>query len=232
MIVVSLGELDGNCKKEGLRSQLILTNVTFVYDPSIDRPKKTVADAKQKHYFQILTDYGGIWTIFAHQPFSLLRQTMRQCYYQYGTLNCSIFDPTNQYDQLYSNKICQTEYVSACDDGPLTLDHFKPGLPPDHKITASNVPLTFIGVLQNAVVHEEGDVYHQSLHIHSQRCTRWTIFQPGKDRIFEEVFTITQFWSYGFNISPWKTCPVWLHMLTFSPTTQKSVYMCLKRTHL
>ena len=99
---------------------------------------------------------------------------------------------------------------------PFHDNAFKIGMPGNFTVQQYGyVSLTYIHVIQNAIVNEKGDVFVGNLKIVPQRCRQNlnpTIHEKIDMAVDEEVFTISQLWGNGFfhaiaedlpRLSPW-----------------------------
>ncbi len=154
-----------------------------------------IADAEKQNYFQVLDNYGGVKTIFLKQPLSVLKRKMRRSYH-HGSTGCNMFDLSADHAIHHSKNTCQRWFEGVSDSVPITLDHFKHGLPSNYPNIEDNVTLTFTSIIQDAVVYPAGDVFHNGLHIHPRSCKAYKITEVSITKTFEEVFVVSQAWGY------------------------------------
>ncbi len=163
---------------------------------------RDTANALKKDYFHVLSKYKDIKTLFLRHPFSVIKSTMRQHYYQYGGSNCSLVDNPQRYGPEFSlavfNKTCQKDLKKLINPEPMPITQFKSGLPEGFEYNETSVPLTFISVFPGAVVQPNGDVHYRSLHVIPHRCKQHTSIQTINGECYKEVFTVAQYWGGGF----------------------------------
>ena len=96
------------------------------------------------------------------------------------------------------NKSCKTDVESLITPEEMTITQFRSGLPAKFEYSEKSVTLTFISVFPHAVVQPNGDIRYHSLHVIPQRCQMDKSHENTFGKIYEEVFTVAQFWGVGF----------------------------------
>ena len=106
------------------------------------------------------------------------------------------------------------------------------GMPIDYQHPKDNVTLTYIHVLSNATVNMEGDVIVDDLIIIGYRCQRQSANFPrhskqAKTIIYDEVFTMSQFWGTGyfhFLVETLPRLPPFIQFLRDNPTIKVHIF--------
>ena len=151
--------------------------------------------------------------VYFQTPIPDLVPLMHTTVYNWSAVNC---------DMLKSNSISRSQfwdrtYGQHCFDniadtwqgGRLRPDDMMRGMPIDYQHPKNKVTLTHIHVLSDAIVNMDGDVFVDDLKIVGHRCpARFTrqkysakfppISKQAKAIIYDEVFTMSQFWGTGY----------------------------------
>ena len=166
----------------------LFKNLSLQYD-------NEVANAYKNSYFEILGKL-NITTVFlkvgceilSHLQFPLLIHSSN---------NCKRISSPNHYHSICVNKpdLINTTYFN--------ISAFNVGLPQGYEFYLNKkATVTYIHVLPNAVVVEDGDIYINGLKIVPQRCQQNLRYQANiiKDTSYSKnkIFTIAQFWGAGY----------------------------------
>ena len=100
------------------------------------------------------------------------------------------------------NASCQGSISKAWQFKSFQPSPFKEGLPPDlPKATNTSLTIGYIHVVQNGVVATSGDFAFGNVKVVIRQCRASKskrMSKPKQNHIYDEVFTIAQFWGYGF----------------------------------
>ncbi len=185
---------------EVIRENILKLNSTFNVTTFVRR-HKTVGLSDYK-YFEHLDNYKDINTLKIVVSKVDAKLLLVNKYYNITTSNNTKAQITyaNNGDQFYySNSLIQSLY----DPKPVSSYLFKPGVPDNYNIKDGSIPLSFIHIIPNAVIQPEGEVLYQDIEISPSGCenqgyptlTHQTVEQV---QMYDEVFTISQFWGEGF----------------------------------
>ena len=125
----------------------------------------------------------------------------------YTTSDCKYVEAHSIYGhnrgRSFYNASCHDNIAKAWHFKPFQYNHFKMGLPLDvpHVTNESQINLGYIHIVKNAVVDGNGDFSFGNVKVVIRRCsmTKNTgIAHPNNKHVYSEVFTIAQYWGFGF----------------------------------
>ncbi len=172
---------------------------------------ETILSARHARYFQRAEQLRGIYTVKVSSPFGALPSLLLSNYYSPVSNDCRRLQATGCEDNV-------TESFSQSQ--PLPRSALSIGLPqgvldPGSLRAEDAVPLSFVHVVNYAYVNSDGDVVVNNTKILPQRCKHrsgWDIRQLDaglirESPLYDEVFTIAQYWGFGFFHSTLESLP-------------------------
>ncbi len=175
--------------------------------------------SKDPDYFIRLESTGYIQNINVSVRWNEISFVLHPQYYADTSSNCTrlITTPNSGGRKLAS---CENNTrLGLISSVPLPPAALYNGLPPGTTSTTDFIQpaviLHYIHVMENAYVHGHGDVYAGSVKIVPERCRQWQGLKSRKVKrqdllsapLFDEVFTISQFWGEGFFHSSLENLP-------------------------
>ena len=150
-----------------------------------------------------------IGAVHVNAPIELLLLYIDTHIYNQTDVNCTFtennFDMTKR-DSNYTS--CFGEFVSAFQPNVLRGDDMLCGFPKEHRHPAGQLSLTYLHVLKEATVSENGDVYVGNTKIVGHRCPTDSkekyslhfpsIMQQNMSLIYDEVYSISQYWGFAY----------------------------------
>ena len=143
----------------------------------------------------------NIWSTKAQ----LKRIFKPEFFVDYASNNCSSIERRTVYEHKMArrlfNSTCNTNVSKAWETKPFQSNSFKIGQPEDYKTNNTHLMVGYIHIIKNGAVDLNGDVSVGRLKIVIRRCSMvrsTTIPHPSTKQVFNEVFTIAQFWGSGF----------------------------------
>ena len=138
---------------------------------------------------------------------------MHTTVYNWSAVNCDILKRNSVshgqfWDRTYGQH-CFENITDTWNGGRLRPDDMMRGMPIYYQHPTDKVTLTHIHVLSNATVNKNGDVFVDDLKIVGHRCparftpekysTKFPLYsEQTKAIIYDEVFTISQYWGTGY----------------------------------
>ena len=151
--------------------------------------------------------------VYFQTPIPSLVPLMHTTVYNWSAVSCNILkDHSVSHGQFWDKTYGQHCFESITDTwkgGILRPNDMMRGMPIHYQHPKDNVTLTYIHVLRDATVNMDGDVFVDNLKIVGYRCpAKYTpqkyssSFPPHskqtKTIIYDEVFTMSQFWGTGY----------------------------------
>ena len=168
-----------------------------------------IVSATDKNYFGRLKRSGNIRTVMVSTKWHQTLSFLLPHYYPITSNNCTRLISTSEHSNKHVD--CENDTVLGLTKlVPLYPEWLTNGIPPE-RITRNysiqqETPLTFIHVMPDVYVHQHGDVYVGSVKIIPWRCKpekslrsrsiqRDTLLSAP---LYDEVFTISQYWGEYF----------------------------------
>ena len=169
-------------------------------------------NAHDRGFFAKLSGMSGVKTLYLNTGHDDVTGLLPERYYHSGSNNCETmlrglyggpFSEAYMHAQCFDNV---TKTLEPYSQSQIFRSAFALGLPSGYGVyhghkRNNQQTLTFIHIVENAVVTEAGDVYVGKTRLIPQRCMQQIqnkVGEVGGVPLHEEVFTISQFWGGGF----------------------------------
>lgn len=153
-------------------------------------------------HFDVLKESKYIKAYFVKTNLEYLQSFMTQDYFTVTSSNCSII--VNRSIIVPTIPIhCESNPAKSLQPFSLTLNHFKTGMPKNYKYDKNSVIVNYLYIIENGIAGHYGDIYSQDMFVVISRCSQhkddWAFTMSPEDlAIYEEVFSVAQFWASGY----------------------------------
>jgi hypothetical protein len=171
--------------------------------PSKDSPRICAA---REGYFETLSAYPWLKTVFFKHDMELIKPHLIQKYYGHASNNCTLLD------KYTSSSGCKNASHSVISKTHGFEDSYiKPGLPQGYKQEPHDETWTYIHIIPNAAVSEHGDIFTSNFTLVPTRCRTENSGLPPRiskyTPVYDEVFVIHHYWDEGFYHSTFESTP-------------------------
>jgi hypothetical protein len=161
--------------------------------------------AKENGYFDAIRAHPRVKTLYFHADLRNIRPLLPTKFYKPTGNDCAITN-TRQYPSFVPK--CQENlFHSVFYSHELQYDTLRLGLPEKYTLTKFDETLTYLQVIPDAIVTQEGDVITSDLFIVPHRCNSPFSFPEKAEVVYEEVFVAYQIYGEEYYHSMSESVP-------------------------